>query len=262
MNSIKAVLLDISGTLIIGKTATPNAIQALQRLRDSGIRVRFVTNSSKVSDHHLYKRLRGLGFVLDQSEIFTSLNAAKQLIQHRNYRPLLLLEDEALEQFKEVDQQPPHTAVMVGLAPSKLDYAHMNQAFNAIVDDGAELVAIHKARYFASSSDGQLSMGPGGFVAALEYAADTKAQLVGKPMRAFYELALRDLGLLDSPQSVAMVGDDVLDDLGGGAQELGLARYLVRTGKYRKGDEDKADIKLNGVFDTFADVTEHLICPS
>ncbi|KAJ2877413.1 hypothetical protein FB639_003771, partial [Coemansia asiatica] len=181
------------------------------------------------------------------------------LVRDRGYRPLLLLEDEALEQFADIDHNEPHTAVVVGLAPSKFDYQHMNRAFQALLN-GADLVGIHKAKYYAQQ-EGRLVMGPGGFVAALEYAAEKKATLVGKPMRQFYELALKDMGMLGTPELVAMVGDDVLADLGGGAQELGLVRLLVRTGKYRPGDETKVHVQMqpNGVFDTFADIVDAIV---
>ncbi|KAJ2909433.1 hypothetical protein GGI21_001886 [Coemansia aciculifera] len=258
--SIKGVLLDLSGTLHIDDKVTRGAVEALRILRSTGIKVRFVTNSTKTSDTRLHAKLSKLGFDLTPSEIFTSLSAAKRLVQQRNYRPLLILEDEALEQFADVRQDPPHNAVVVGLAPSKLDYGHMNRAFTALLG-GAELVGIHRAKYYASA-EGQLSLGPGGFVAALEYAADKQAVLVGKPAKAFYELALADMGLLESPGSVVMVGDDVLADLGGGALDLQLQRVLVRTGKYREGDEAKAEAPVDGVYNTFADFVDAVVASS
>ncbi|KAJ2691260.1 hypothetical protein IWW39_000159 [Coemansia spiralis] len=256
-DNIKGVLLDLSGTLHIDNAVTPRAVEALKLLRSAGVKVRFVTNSTKTSDERLHAKLSNLGFELLPSEIFTSLSAAKRLIQQRSYRPMLILEDEALEQFTDINQDTPHNAVVIGLAPSKLDYQHMNCAFTALLG-GADLVGIHRAKYYASA-EGQLSMGPGGFVAALEYATDKKAELVGKPARAFYELALADMGLLESPECVAMVGDDVLADLGGGAQELGLLRALVKTGKYREGDEDKATEPVDGVYSTFADFVDAVV---
>ncbi|KAJ2032529.1 hypothetical protein IW146_008485 [Coemansia sp. RSA 922] len=255
--SIKGVLLDLSGTLHIDNAVTPRAVEALKLLRKTGIKVRFVTNSTKTSDERLHAKLSKLGFELSPSEIFTSLSAAKRLVQQHNYRPLLILEDEALEQFTDISQDEPYNAVVIGLAPSKLDYRNMNRAFTALLG-GADLVGIHRAKYYASA-EGQLSLGPGGFIAALEFAADKKAVLVGKPARAFYELALADMGLLESPESVAMVGDDVLADLGGGALELGLLRALVKTGKYREGDESKAEVPLAGTYNTFADFVDAVV---
>lgn len=103
----------------------------------------------------------------------------------------------------------------------------------------------------------------GGFVSALEQASDVQAEVVGKPTRSFFEICLRSL-LRDFVReadwtSVAIVGDDVDNDLGGGAIELGLQRILVRTGKYRDGDESKGQGKKPQCFDKFADVVDYVL---
>lgn len=69
--------------------------------------------------------------------------------------------------------------------------------------DGAPLIAIHKARYF-KKKDG-LALGPGPFVAGLEYATDTKATVVGKPEKTFFLEALRGTGC--APEEAVMIGD-------------------------------------------------------
>ena len=45
----------------------------------------------------------------------------------------------------------------------------------------------------------------GGFVTALEYAADTTAEVVGKPEKTFFYEAIRDLNV--DPQNTVMIGD-------------------------------------------------------
>lgn len=66
-----------------------------------------------------------------------------------------------------VDIKKPN-AVVIGLAPSKFNFTSLNEAFRLLLD-GAKLIAIHKGRYF-KQKDG-LSLGPGPFIEALEYAA-------------------------------------------------------------------------------------------
>lgn len=65
------------------------------------------------------------------------------------------------------------------------------------------MIAIHKARYY-KKKDG-LALGPGGFVEALEYASDVKAQVVGKPETRFFLSALEELQC--EPQNTVMIGD-------------------------------------------------------
>lgn len=40
---------------------------------------------------------------------------------------------------------------------------------------------------------------------------------------------------------LAQIGDDKLQDVGPAVNSLGMKRFLVRTGKYRSGDEDGMD---------------------
>ncbi|VDK26022.1 unnamed protein product, partial [Anisakis simplex] len=137
--------------------------------------------------------MQKLGFQIAPSEVFTSLSAAKCLIEKEHLRPLLFLEDVALEDFRDIDQTNPN-AVVVGLAPSRFQFDNLNKAFRLLLD-GAKLIAIHKGRYY-KRKDG-LSLGPGPFVEALQFAADVKfirnrfqADVVGKPERNFFLSAL------------------------------------------------------------------------
>lgn len=65
---------------------------------------------------------------------------------------------------------------------------------------GGKLVAIHAGKYY-KTTDG-LALGPGPFVRALEYAADIKATVVGKPSPVFFLAAAGS----DASQA-AMIGD-------------------------------------------------------
>jgi HAD superfamily hydrolase (TIGR01458 family) len=133
----------------------------------------------------------------------------------------------------------------------------LNKAFRILINDrNTSLIAIHKAKYFAEP-DG-LSLGPGPFVEALEYASGVKATVVGKPEKSFYELALKDMDLLNDANHVVMIGDDIANDLGSGAKELGLIRYLVKTGKYRDGDEFR-DGGVDGLFENFGKAVDSIL---
>lgn len=72
----------------------------LCRLQKSKLNVKFVTNTTKESQRLLFERLRNLGFDIESREIFTSLTAAVKLIKQNSYRPLLMVDDRSLEDFK------------------------------------------------------------------------------------------------------------------------------------------------------------------
>ncbi|KAF5897934.1 katanin p60 ATPase-containing subunit A-like 2 isoform X2, partial [Clarias magur] len=220
--ALKAVLIDLSGTLHIEDVAVPGAQEALARLRRAPVAVKFVTNTTKECKRTLLERLRRLSFEIDEREIFTSLTGARNLLEQKQVRPLLLVEDSALEDFTGIETSDPN-AVVIGLAPDHFNYEMLNKAFRLILD-GAPLIAIHKARYY-KRKDG-LALGPGPFVTGLEYSTDSRAVVVGKPEKTFFLEALRDLNC--SPEEAVMIGDDARDDVGG-AQNTGMLGILVKT---------------------------------
>ncbi|KAK3826017.1 MAG: HAD-like domain-containing protein [Benniella sp.] len=274
-NTIRGVLIDVSGTIHVADQAIPGAVKALDRLRASGIPFRFCTNTTQSSGDTLANKLKGLGFNVNREEIFTSLSACRQLVKSRGLRPLLLLEPDAQQEFDGIPQSEPHNSVVVGLSQSSFHYEMLNKAFRLLVESKstaqpATLIAVHKAKYFADKDGGRLSLGPGGFVEALEFASGVKAHVVGKPQKAFFELAIQNMGIDFSAEQkrgsdkestgIVMIGDDVEQDLGGGAAELGLLRYLVRTGKYRAKDEDRDTYGgVDGTFEDFGAVVDHIL---
>ncbi|KYM99819.1 PREDICTED: haloacid dehalogenase-like hydrolase domain-containing protein 2 [Cyphomyrmex costatus] len=226
---ITTVLIDLSGTLHIDNTVIPGAVQALNRLRNANLSIKFVTNTTKESNNYLYERLIKLGFDLRKEEIFSSLIAARKLIISRQLKPMLFIDPTAMEDFQDLITDNTPDAIVIGLAPSKFNYEELNKAFRLLLD-GASLIAIHEGRYY-KRPDG-LALGPGAFIKGLEYASNTKAEVVGKPTIGFFKAALEET----DPAQAVMIGDDVRDDIAG-AQAAGIRGILVQTGKYRTGDE-------------------------
>ncbi|XP_046643119.1 haloacid dehalogenase-like hydrolase domain-containing protein 2 [Daphnia pulicaria] len=251
--AIKAVLVDLSGTLHIENEVTHGAVEALERLKGTDINVRFLTNTTKESKSYLYERLTKCGFTVEKNDIFTSLTVSRQYIENHHLNPLLLLEEAALEDFEGLQRSGEMNAVVVGLAPSKFDYETMNNAFRILMN-GAELIAIHKGRYY-SRGDG-LALGPGPFVSALEFATGKTASVMGKPEKKFFLSALE--GLNCEPHETIMIGDDVRDDVEG-ALLAGFKAILVRTGKYRPGDENRSSVPPTAVCDNFAAAVDYLL---
>jgi ribonucleotide monophosphatase NagD (HAD superfamily) len=143
----------------------------------------------------LVDRLNRLGFQVAEADLFTSLSATQALVEQRYLSPLLLLSDSAMEEFADLPTSDTKDSVVVGLAPERLSYEHMNAAFHILnreTDTKAQLLATHRANYYRDTK-GELSLGPGPFVAALERAARVEAIVCGKPSEAFVKLCLDSL---------------------------------------------------------------------
>ena len=89
----------------------------------------------------------------------------------------------------------------------------------------------------------------GAFIKAIEFAAATQATIVGKPSAEFFGQVISSAGAC--AERALMVGDDVYGDIEG-ALNAGLQACLVRTGKYRPGDETK----ISGDFATVGSIAD------
>ena len=130
---IRALLIDLSGTLHVGSQATPGAVDALSRLRRSTppnghtgsssqhVPFRFCSNTSKEGRSELEARLRGMGFELKDDpsnasgkgrEMWTSLGAVSSLLQKKGLRkPFCLLEPSSREEILR-DLEPPAEGIV------------------------------------------------------------------------------------------------------------------------------------------------------
>lgn len=228
---IKGLLVDLSGTVHLGEQEIPGAVAALRDIQRSGLPLRFVTNTSRMPRRMLQELLERLGLPVPRELIFTAPRAVHRHLRERQLRPFLLIHPRLLEEFSDLPQQEPN-AVVLGLVEEKFDYAHLNQAFRLLLQE-APLLTMGRTRYFEAGAGLQLDAGP--FVAALEYAAGIEARVLGKPSPEFFHAAVAELGC--RPEEVVMIGDDAASDVGG-ALAAGLQAILVRTGKYRPGDEN------------------------
>jgi phospholysine phosphohistidine inorganic pyrophosphate phosphatase len=224
----RGLLLDLDGTVYEDDRPVPGAADAIARLRERGVPIRFVTNTTRASRSTIAGWLARAGVTAEDDDIFTPSRTAATWLQAQALRRVALaLPGEAFSDFLglEIVREAPE-AVVVGDLGSGWTFDVMNQVFRWVLD-GAALVALHRNRYWKTG--GQLVLDVGAFVAAFEYATGKEATLAGKPSRAMFEAAARDMELdLDD---VAMVGDDVQTDVAG-SRALGIPAILVRTGKF------------------------------
>jgi HAD superfamily hydrolase (TIGR01458 family) len=188
-------------------------------------------------------------------EVFTPAIAACERLNRAGQVPHLLIHPDLAEDFQGVPSGGPETAVVLGDAGGFFTYDRLNAAFR-VLTGGADFYALAANRTFRDS-DGELSMDAGAFVAALEYAARTKAEVLGKPAPAFFAAALEDAGV--AAADAAMIGDDAESDIAG-ALAAGLATaILVRTGKYRTGDEERVQPRPTAVARDLSEAVDQLL---
>jgi HAD superfamily hydrolase (TIGR01458 family) len=250
---VDGLLLDIDGVLSVSWDPIDGAIETLGWLREQGIPFRLITNTTTHPRDALANTLREAGFAVDAVEIVTAVVATAGYLRthHSGARVFLLSDGDARADLHGIDlvgPDEPADVVVIGGASDDFTYATLNHIFE-LLNDGATLIGMHRNMYWRTA-DG-LQLDAGAYIAALEEATGTKATICGKPAPAYFEAALEMLGVQAS--SAAMVGDDVVNDVLG-AQAIGMAGVLVRTGKFRPADLERDDGAPDHVIDSFADL--------
>lgn len=242
MPVIEGVLLDIDGVLTVSWEPLPGAVDAVAALRTAGLPLRLLTNTTSRTRAAIAEALRKHGFDVAPADILTAPAATAAYLRHThpNARCHLLCSGDVAGDFEGValaGENEPADVLIVGGAGPEFTYERVNRAFHLLLD-GASLVAMHSNLLWKTA--GGLDLDAGAYIAGLERAANVSATVVGKPARAFYTTALAELGV--PANHALMVGDDIDADIGG-AHAAGITTALVRSGKFRQDDLDRAKIR-------------------
>ena len=236
LGDLRGLLIDLDGVLYVEEEPIAGAVEAVDSLREAGLGLRFVTNTTARSHRQTLERLGRLGFGVEAEE-------------RGHQRVALIMNEQVMEDFEGLSEADDKVdAVIMGDLGEAFGFEILNRAFRLVMD-GAELIALQKNRFWRTPDGLSLDAGP--FVAAIEYASGTEALVVGKPAASFFELVLAGLGT--EPGESAMVGDDVETDVGG-AIEAGLAGILVRTGKYREDFVRRSGVEPTATIDSIVDL--------
>ncbi|KAB7507123.1 Phospholysine phosphohistidine inorganic pyrophosphate phosphatase [Armadillidium nasatum] len=274
---IKGVLIDITGVLYESGEGfghvIEKSVEAIQRLQSSGVPFRLLTNESSTSKEVLLKKLHYHGYNFNGEDIFSPIPAVKSIIKSSNLRPYVLVHNDVVSEFDEFDNSDP-TCLVLGDADSEFSFQNMNKAFNVLLSMKKPILfSLGKGYYiwkigicllnelFYDSRkyyrhNNKLVLDVGAFTAALEYACDIKATVIGKPSAQYFEVALNDLNV--SPNEAVMIGDDINSDIGG-AQKCGLKGILVKTGKFTPEILESSSVTPDFVADNLWHAVDYLL---
>ena len=212
-----------------------------------------VTNTTSGSRASIAGALAGAGFPVTAGDILTApVIAAAYLREHYpGARRLLLSSGDITEDLGGLtlargSGPAPADVVLLGGAGPEFSYQALNEVFGHL-QRGARLVAMHRGLYWRTGEGLQLDTGA--FLAGLEQATGTEADVVGKPAAAFFATALAHLDA--DPARTMMIGDDIETDVLA-AQSHGLTGVLVKTGKYLPRTHHNASGTPDHVLDSFA----------
>ncbi|KAK7918805.1 hypothetical protein WMY93_010089 [Mugilogobius chulae] len=239
--SLKGVVLDMCGVLYDSGAgdgeAIPGSIEAVQRLKQSDLQLRFCTNETQASRERFVAKLGRLGFDIRQRTAAPPAGLRRSVTGVRlggSDEPKLCGDR---RRSGEVFLPEPERCFS---GPGGLDKPL--------------LFSLGQGKYY-KETDG-LKLDVGVYMKALEYACDVKAEVIGKPSQTFFQSVLGDMGI--QPHEALMIGDDLVNDVGG-AQSCGMMGVQVRTGKYRPSDEKHPSVKADGTVDNLSQAVDLIL---
>jgi len=251
--NIKAVLIDIAGTLVYGNRTVPGSIEIIPYLRKLGLKILFTTNTDSRTPVTIHRELVEMGFDILKEEIFSPIIALKEFLsRHKHKKIYFLLSKQTKYEFpgfKEPIGDEIPDFVVVGDFRDDWRLERLDKCFHYIVK-GAQLLGTQGNRYFIDDH-GEVLLDTGSFVHTLSYAAQVEARIFGKPSVKFFNMAMKKMGT--NASETLIVGDDIYADIKGG-KEAGLCTVLVRTGK---GASYKSSISMDAdqILDSIADLS-------
>ena len=151
VGTVKAILIDIAGTLVYGNKPIPGSLKILPYLRNLGLKILFTTNADSRTPTTIHRELVDMGFDILKDEVFTPLIALKEFLKrHKEKKVYFLLSKETRNEFQEYkepigDEIP--SFVVVGDFRDDWRLERLDKAFHYIVN-GAQILGTQGNRYF------------------------------------------------------------------------------------------------------------------
>ncbi|XP_077995078.1 glycerol-3-phosphate phosphatase-like [Glandiceps talaboti] len=252
ISMIDTVLCDCDGVIWQGNNVIPNTADTLNKLRQKGKRVFFVTNNSTKSRRQYLQKLTKLGFQAKQEDIVCTASAAASYLKHtvKLQGKVYLIGMEGMaeeldlvgipytgtgpdygraydfEEWAALPIDPEVKAVLVGF-DVHISYHKLIKAATYLNNPACEFVATNEDLQYPYDST-VIFPGTGVLVHAVRSAAQREPVVLGKPHKYLFESITKSFQGID-PNRTVMIGDRLSTDILMG-RNCGLKTLLVETG--------------------------------
>lgn len=224
---VRALAFDLDGTVYLGGTPLPGALELLAALRSRQVPHLFVTNNSSTSSAAYLQKLSGLGLHPDPAQVLTSNDVARRHLRESGLnRPYLLATDEVRLDYADaglVHEEDEPDAVLLTFDMT-LDFRKLSLATRHIAA-GLPYLATHPD-VTCPVPDGFLP-DTGSFIELFAAATGRRPEVLGKPHQGMIAEISRRLEL--PPEAIAFVGDRLSTDILM-ARDAGFTGVLTMTG--------------------------------
>lgn len=246
LTAIRHFLLDMDGTLYLGKTPIAGAAAFVGYLRESGRRYLFITNNSSAGAAQYSRKLSEMGIPAAPRDILTSGEAtARYLMSETSYRRVFAVGTPSFEQELTaaglvVAQNAPEVVVLA--FDTTLTYAKLERAC-LLLREGVPYIAANPDK--VCPTDYGYIPDCGAMAALLYESTGRLPKFIGKPNPELARMGMAKLGA--AREATAMVGDRLYTDMAM-AYSAGLVSVLVLSGETTLQDVERADRKPDYVF--------------
>lgn len=222
---IKTILFDLDGTIYYGNQLIDGADEVVQKFREQGKKVYFVTNNSGKTREQISKKLCHMGVHCTIEEIYTSGYVAALYTLKKGYQEAYVFGTNALKQeFQYVGLRVSNTAevLVVGFDP-EFNYQKLSSALQMGLRTKI-IIACNIDKNFPGEN-AVIVPGCGAMVGALEGCLGRKIDfVVGKPNPLLLDMICAQHGL--QKDEIMIIGDTYESDIKM-AQEYGCSSIYI-----------------------------------
>jgi HAD superfamily hydrolase (TIGR01450 family) len=230
---IKAVVLDLDGTIYLGNRLIEGVLDLLDLFESRSLMPFFFTNNSTKSRKQLFEKLAGMGIRLELKQVYGTAYATAVFVQERGLQRVFCIGRQGLRrELKEkgvvvCEDERLTEALIIGM-DTKFDRAKLSKAIQVMKRGGTAIACNRDDSY--PGENGEMLPGCGSIVAAIESESGKKVQyLVGKPDTFMLKLLTKDWNL--NMNEILVVGDSYSSDIAM-AHKSGSKSILISKKKY------------------------------
>ena len=252
LDGIKAVFLDLDGTIYLGDSLIDGALDFLGRLEERGIKRYFLSNNSSKSVEQYVEKLRDLGIDADKDEVLLSTHDLISWLSKKEVTSTFLVGTEGMRSMLEEEgietssEQPEF--VVLGY-DTEISYEKLATA-SIHLHEGVQLVASHPDMVCPSPRGGLPDTGA--YMSLFKATTGVgPVHVCGKPNKGMILHKVEDLGL--KPSECCMVGDRLYTDIEM-ADRAGVYGILVLSGEASVDDVEEGKLRPSLVVDSVAEL--------
>jgi len=259
LKDIACFLLDMDGTIYLGKELIPGADSFLDTLRQQGRDYFFLTNNSSKDKLAYVQKLRGMGIPVSPAQVMTSGEATA--IYLNSIKPgarLFLLGTEALARdfnqhgFSLVAKDQYPDFVVLGF-DTTLTYQKLWDACD-LIREGVDYIATHPD-FNCPLAGGKYMPDTGAMIAFIQAATGQRPKVIGKPNKEIVAAVMTKVGR--PREQLAMVGDRLYTDIAMGINS-GITSILVLSGETQAADLIASPHQPDYIFASVAELAAEL----